>query len=223
MGALIGSAIVGYILLFFVPVVAICLAYPYLGLRLRDSREEVRDNEIGAKAAYYLLLSAAILMVLLGLTVSACDVMEGTFQKEKEKQAPVFGKEQDKEIKERIQRVALSIITSGVLISLVIIILLKFTTNDARFPSAKRIFVGGRMAVAGMVCMITVTTLIALLFQKDIKDNTPYEVITGVLMVWAPALAIHIVLMKVYSSAGYHVASESGRRISRRAIEEDDE
>jgi hypothetical protein len=79
----IGSVIVAYVLVVLIPVVAISLALPYLALRLRDSREEKRDPDLGVKSAYYLLLSASILLILLGLTVSAIDIMEGAFDTEK--------------------------------------------------------------------------------------------------------------------------------------------
>jgi hypothetical protein len=94
---------------------------------------------------------------------------------------------------------------------------IKSATNDVEFPAAKRIFVGGRLALSGVVTMITITAFIVLVFQKDVK-NVPdrmvlsiYETITAVTMVWLPATIVHIILMRMYSAQPYHVERPTRR------------
>jgi hypothetical protein len=208
-----------YIIIILVPLVAYTLAYPYIALRLRDSREEHRDPELGTKAALYLLFSAAILLILIGLTVSAIDIMEGKFQ---EKQAAAVQgnlnmNDMEEEFKERIQRVAWGLVLSGLMFSFTLMLIIKYGTNDSEFPAAKRLFTGGRLALCGVVTMITVTAFIVLLFQKKAGAGTErairsiYEIIFGVGLVWIPATIVHLVTMKLYSSQGYYLVRKAPR------------
>jgi len=188
---------------------------------LRDSREEKRDPELGIKTAYYLILSAAILLILFGLTISAIDVMDGTLEKRNQaRPQPQVQQQQQRDpfermITETTQRTAWGMTVSGLLFSLTSMLLLKMGTNDIHYPAAKRVFVGGRLAFIGIVVMIAVTALIILFFQKEVPRKEPYEVIIAVLMVWAPALAVHIFLMRLYASQPYYddrTTSRSSRR-----------
>lgn len=220
--AAIGSMIVLLLIVSVLPIIVICLAYPYMALRLRDSREEKRDPELGIKTAYYLILSAAILLILFGLTISAIDVMDGTLEKRNrpQPQPQAQFQQQQRDPFERIitdaaQRTAWGMTVSGLLFALTSMLLLKMGTNDIHYPSAKRVFVGGRLAFVGIVVMIAVTALIILFFQKEVPRKEPYEVIIAVLMVWAPALAVHIFLMRLYASQPYYddrTTSRSSRR-----------
>jgi hypothetical protein len=214
--AAIGSMIVLLIIVSVLPLVVVCLAYPYLALRLRDSREDHRDPELGIKTACYLILSAAILLILFGLTVSAIDVMEGTLEKRNQaRQQPVPGQVQQQRdpferlVTETTQRTAWALTVSGLLFALSAMLLLKMGTNDVHFPAAKRVFVGGRLAFIAVVVMIAVTVLIVLFFQKEVPRKEPYEVLIGVLIVWTPALAVHIFLMRYYASQPYYVEKKS--------------
>src|SRR5262245_61349972 len=56
--------------------VLVGLAFPYLVLSLRDTRNEERDPEIGLKSALYFMFSLSILLVLSGLTIIVVDVLE---------------------------------------------------------------------------------------------------------------------------------------------------
>jgi hypothetical protein len=231
----IGSSIFAYVLLILILLIVSTLPFPYLALRLRDSREEERDPQLGVKTAYYLLLSGAIVLVLFGLTVAAIDLLDGAFQKPKQQQQqanvpPAFVDENEKEFKERTQRVAWSLVVAGLLFSLVIMVVIRVATNDAEFPAAKRIFVGGRLVLSGAMIMLAMTALIVLLFQKEAKEQnvekgvtSAFEIITAVAIVWLPSTILHIVQMKMYAALPYH-ASRSSRRSTRRLHDDlDDE
>ena len=209
----IGALIVLVVILTILPLVIVCLAYPYLALRLRDSREEKRDPELGVKAAYYVILSAAIMLILFGLTVSAMDMMDGAFQQAPARRpAPPPGQQPRdpfEQFADATQRTAWAISVSGLLFSLTAMLLLKMGTNDAEFPSAKRIFVGGRLTLIAIIVMITVTLLIVLFFQKEVPRKEPYEILTAILIVWGPALAVHIILMRMYAGQTYYVEKRS--------------
>lgn len=216
----IGALIVLVVLYLVIPLVLIALAYPYMALRLRDSREEKRDPELGIKAAYYLILSAAIMLILFGATVVAIDVMDGTLEKKNQARQQQGAQQQfgiNQVLSEVTQRTAWGIIVSGVLFSLTMMLLLKASTNDVEFPAAKRVFVGGRLAITGVIVMLALTALIVLFFQKEVPSKEPYEILVAILMVWLPALAVHIFLMRMYRLQPYHVerVAYSARRHGR--------
>lgn len=49
----------------------------YVALRVRDSRAAVPDPKLGLKLAYHVIQSLAVLMVLIGLSISSADLMQG--------------------------------------------------------------------------------------------------------------------------------------------------
>jgi hypothetical protein len=221
-------------LLFLLPVIAFCLGFPYVALRVRDSREPKKDPELGIKSAYYMLMSASIILAVVGLTISALDLMDGAFEKGDNKGgkeakrnaiAFVFGeaKKDEKEgfLNNPVQRIALSLVVSGLLFSLTFMILLRAGTNDSTFPAARRSFLGARLGIFGTVVLIAVTALIVLFFQKDVKVMAPYEVLTAILLIWLPGFILHIVLMRLQSSKPYCYDTAAAGASGRRFVDDD--
>jgi hypothetical protein len=226
---------------FVVPVIVICgLAVAYLSLRIRDSRSETPDPELGIKSAYHAFMSVGILLVLTGLTISATDFLSELFE-DKQKQQPQFlppqfgpqGKfgqmqqvpvrQPDEDPFDRLsQRVAWPLVISGCLFSLVGLLLLTAGTNDGRFPAVKRTFGGLRLIIEGLNVMAGVTFLITLLFQKDVTEMRAYAIALALIVIWFPAAAVQVFLLKMWGKLPYYVPPKP-KKSKRPAVEDRDE
>jgi hypothetical protein len=220
------------------PIAIAGLAVAYIGLRLRDAKSDPSDPELGIKAAFYTFLTAGILLALTGLSLSIIDFLGEAFEGNQPKQQqqpfnPQFNPgrlppppppQQPNDPFDRVsQRVAWPLVISGVLCSLVSLLLIKAGTNDARFPAARRTFVGLRLVIAGLNVMIAVTLLIELLFQKDLATTRPYAVAVGMLIVWLPTTAIQLFLMKMYAKLPYFVPPKPKKTDFAEDVEIDDD
>jgi hypothetical protein len=204
------------------PLVAVCLAYPYIALRIRDGREEHHDPELGVKSAYYLLYSAAVLLVLFGLTMSAIDLFDGALDKggrnnqPQQVQGPFGPMNAGKdEFWNTAQRTAWGAVFSGLLFGLTLLLMIKSGTIDSHYPAVKRMFAGGRLGFAGVVVMVTLTAIVIGFFQKEVGDKRYWEVLLAIMLVWAPAFAVHAFLLRLYSGAAYYVESPRSSRRGR--------
>jgi len=203
------------------PVAIAGLAVAYIGLRIRDAKSDPPDPELGIKAAFYTFLTAGFLLALTGLSLSIIDFLGDAFEGKQPKQQqqpfnPQFNPgrfpppppppQQPNDPFDRVsQRVAWPLVISGVLCSLVSLLVIKVGTNDARFPAARRTFVGLRLVIAGLNVMVAVTLLIELLFQKDLATTRPYAVAVGLLIVWLPTAVFQLFLFKQYAKQPYFV------------------
>jgi hypothetical protein len=159
------------------------LAIPYLVLSLRDGQNEQRDPEIGLKSALYFMFSLSVLLVLAGLTAVVVDALDERYAYDLTE----------------AQRNGFAMIISGIAFGLFHLFIIMGFTNDRRFPATRRVFVGCRLAVHGLVVMTTFTILVIQVFQPSIgfKELRP---ILGVLMVWGPSWIVHLVLLRIYRS-----------------------
>src|SRR5262245_12730554 len=216
------------------PVVLAGLAVAYVGLRIRDAKADPPDPELGIKAAFYTFLTAGILLALTGLSLSIIDFLGEAFEgKQPKQQQPQFNpgrfpppppQQQPNDPFDRVsQRVAWPLVISGVLCSLVSLLLIKAGTNDARFPAARRTFVGLRLVIAGLNAMVGVTLLIELLFQKDLATTRPYAVAVGLLIVWLPTAAFQLFLFKQYAKQPYFVPPKPKKMEYAEDVEIDDD
>src|SRR5690348_4968867 len=62
-----------------IPVVLLLFAVQYIALRIRDTRANPPDPQLGRKAVLYLFFNAAVFLALVGFTVSALDWAEYLF------------------------------------------------------------------------------------------------------------------------------------------------
>jgi hypothetical protein len=221
------------------PVAIAGLAVAYIGLRIRDAKSDPPDPELGIKAAFYTFLTAGILLALTGLSLSIIDFLGEAFEgKQPKQQQPQFNPpfnprqfpppppppQQPNDPFDRVsQRVAWPLVISGVLFSLVSLLVIKAGTNDARFPAARRTFVGLRLVIAGLNAMVAVTLLIELLFQKDLANTRPYAVAIGLLIVWLPTAAIQLFLFKLYAKQPYFVPPKLQKMEYAEEVEIDDD
>lgn len=211
---LVGS----FVTLWIIPLVLAGLAVAYVGLRIRDTRAEQPDPELGVKAAFHALLNAGVLLALTGASIAAIDIVGEAIEGRQPKNAPVVNvpggpprvnpppRQQPEELFDRVsQRVAWPLIVSGALFALVALLLVKVATNDSRYPAARRAFAGLRLVVGGLNVFVAVTLMIEMLFQKEMPNLRPFAVGIGLLAVWMPTAAVSLFQMKMGARHGYYV------------------
>ena len=174
------------------PIALLGLAIPYAVLYLRDSRNEEHDTEIGLKSALYFMFSLSILLALAGLTVLVVDFLSE--EKGFSASAKSFTDFNAN------QRNGCAMIVSGFAIGLFHLVVLVGFTNTRRYPAARRVFVGWRLAINSLVVLAAFTALVVQVFQKDVSWDD-LKVTFGVLLVWGPSWLIHLLLMRFYGSA----------------------
>ena len=112
------------------------------------------------------------------------------------------------------QRTGAAMIVSGAIFALVHFL---FTLGLGPDPSpslVRRVFLGARCAVHGVVVMLTVTALLVLVFQRS--DGVRLELglaqtrnfLIGVLLVWAPSWVIHFSLLRLIGPSPRPVVRE---------------
>jgi len=158
----------------------------YLVLRMRDNRSEDHDPQLGLKAGLHFFFSLSILLLLSGLTVVVVDALTA------EKAAPGSDWRQ-------AQRTGWALVVAGGLLSLLHFACLQAATNDRRWPAARRLFLGWRFAMHGLVVVAALTALVVVLFQKDFGDKDARKGLFGVLFVWLPSWVLHLALLCLYS------------------------
>jgi hypothetical protein len=202
--------------------VLVALAVAYLSLRVRDARAELPDPELGIKAGYHAFLTAGILLALTGLSISVIDLLGDAFegnqnQNQQPQFNPPFGKggfpqpqpqrmrNNDDPFSSMSQRVAWPLVISGVLFSLIAMLLIRLGTNDTQYPAVRRTFGGVRLVVAGLTVMSAGVLIIELLFQKDLASTRPYAIGVGSMAIWFPAAAVQVFLLKRLGALPYYV------------------
>ncbi len=183
--------LIGGFAAFGIPIALLGLAIPYAVLYLRDGRNEDHDPEIGLKSALYFMFSLSILLILSGLTILVVDFLMGD-----KKLAPA-----GKPLTEfsETQRNAAALMVSGFAIGLFHLVVILGFTNDRRYPAARRVFVGWRLAIHSLVVLVAFTALVMQLFQVDVGWED-MKMLFGVLLVWGPSWLIHLLLMRMYGS-----------------------
>ncbi len=166
------------------PFLLLGLALPYIILRLRNQQSVLHDSQIGLKASLYYFFSLSILLVQVGLTVLAVDLLSDSM---------VIRSGLSDE-----QRTGAALVLAGMLGAVTHLLLIKALTNVARFPAVRRLFVGWRFAINGLVVMFAVTALIVAIFQNEPGSLRAIRSLIATLLIWLPGWGIHLVLLHLY-------------------------
>ncbi len=162
---------------------------PYIVLRLRDARHKRRDPQLGVKCVMHALLTLAVMLILVGLTVVMIDVVEDDYNV----------KDWDSEYK----RAGLALLASGGLHLVGLLVALFMFTNERRWPRARRAYSGIRFATCGIVLMIALTGTFLIWFQKRPTGFAPGAegIITFAVaaMVFGFATTIEMLLLVIFS------------------------
>jgi hypothetical protein len=203
----------------------------YALLRYRDAHNPVKDPHIGIKTALHYFLTTSVFMVLIGASFVAHDVMTKGAKKaiREANQAKPVKAEEDDEFMTRQVRSGLAMATTGGAFALLNFVLLLISTNDLRWPMARRVFVGYRFAIHSLVVILIVSFLINLLFENpypkgaddkqkesiDRDQHLKYMEWLSFLVVWGPSWILHLILLRLYSAQAVTPAasgSSGGRR-----------
>lgn len=190
----------------------------YVMLRVRNSRAIPHDPQVGRKFILTYLLHLAILLLLVGLTVSSLDWSEHFFEPmveaQQAKKIVERAKEQGEEAAPPIllpavvppparewfndkQRTAAGLVASGLLHIVALWPLLRFVTNAKAFPAVGRSFVGLRLFLCGLTMMTLTTISLVGTFQKGETDLANASIVAGLAVVWCPAGIIHLIALMV--------------------------
>lgn len=202
----LGLGLAGLVWLSLLPFFLFGLAIPYAVLRIREGKGNEREPQIGLKAGLHYFTSAGILLALLGLTIIFVDLFT---REERKPFVPPGGVQPAPQVPQRdgdspTIRVGLAVLVTGVLCTLLHALLL-LNTNDRRAPMVRRTFTGTRFAIAGLIVLFSILSLLIVLFQKNVEFKT-IKPILAVLLVWAPAWLVHLVLL-IFGTPRYPDAS----------------
>jgi hypothetical protein len=189
------------------PVLLLGLAIPYTVMALRDNQEIERDPQVGWKCALFFIFSVCILQVLLGLNILVLDLMVESSTKPipvrpgfpggPVPQQPEFRRHEMTEA----QRNAVGMMLAGVLIGGAHLLLINTATNTSRFPGARRIFLGARLAVHSLVVLGGFTLLVVQLMDLENTKVESLKPAFSILLVWMPSWIIHLALLRSLTTA----------------------
>jgi hypothetical protein len=209
---------VGYALA-LTPFLLLSLAIPYAVLRLRGQEGPEADTQVGLKVFFYYFFSLGVLLFLTGATVLAVDAVS------EKPQLPIggpFGPPQRGQRGDEftsVQRTGASLVVTGILVALFHWVVVKAATNDRRWPAARRLFAGWRLAIHGLILLMTATALIHILFQEDTNIET-LKTLLAVGVVWSFAWVADLFLLWFHSRPPQK--TEKPRRALLREVEEED-
>jgi hypothetical protein len=198
------------------PLLLLTLALPYAVLRLNDAQNRHPDPQLGFRAAQHFFFSLGVLLALTGLSTIVVDLVQQALEPAGGGiAAPPFGQpfgqpfrpapRPRSEFPNDAQRTGCALILAGVLFAGIHFVLLLQLARDRRRPSpVRRVFLGCRFAVHGLVVLFALTGLLMVLFQRsDVnRDATLMEMrnaFIGVLLVWMPSWVVHFVLLRLAS------------------------
>jgi hypothetical protein len=218
----IGITVVAGYALALTPFLLLSLAIPYAVLRLRAPEGTEPDPQVGLKVFLYYFFSVSVLLGLTGVTTIAVDIVLKKEQPEPARGGP-FGVPQRPALKsgtfDPVERTGSALVVVGVLFALFHWVLAKVATNDRRWPAARRLFAGWRLAVHGLVLLGTATTLMITLFQEETNIETVKVTLT-VGFIWSLAWITDLIVLYLYSRPVRAV--ERLRRAPRDLAEDDD-
>ena len=181
----------GFYAMILAPFFLLGLAFPYAILRVRDAQMEQRDNQVGIKAGLYYFLSISVYLILSGLTVIVIDLTKE--EKPAGPQEQMLARMMQADDFEAL-RFGTGLVISGTIFLAAHFALIRFMTNDARFPATRHVYNGWRFAISGLVVMFSLTALIVIMLQKDDLAELKRSALST-LVVWCPAWLIDLSLL----------------------------
>jgi heme/copper-type cytochrome/quinol oxidase subunit 2 len=181
------------------------MALIYVALRIRDNRDSNTDPQLGKKAAFHLVHTMSVLMVLGGLTTFMVDALSGTIAGKQRGGGAGGGAAFGPPMRRgggfnEAQRTGVALVVVGTVFGLIFWGLL-LATNDSERNNVRRVYVGGRMALALLITLFSFSLLVINLFQQTSSDELT-ETAIALMIVWIPAAGIHLALFQANASEG---------------------
>jgi hypothetical protein len=190
------------------------LAVVYGLLRSRDARSPAPDPHLGIKTVYYFAFSLSVLLALTGVTFIVSDAIEESDlfgAPSRPDVDPMFGPVGPRRFGDGMrgssdwrtaQRLGSALIVAGLAVGLLHAVLILTTTNDLRRPGVRRVFIGYRLAIHGVVNLTAFTMLMMQLFQKEDFSRDVMSPVLAVLLIWGPSWIVHLVLLNFAARGG---------------------
>ncbi len=225
-GALFAGLGFSILMIAVLPSFLMLVSLIYVALRVRDARNEHPDPELGLKTVYWLLYTIGIVLVHMGFTVLVShwlSELELTGPARMGRGAFGRGNFADDEWSSA-SRTGWALVASGSMTTIAFYLIASLGTRNREWPTVRRVFTGGRIAVAGLIVIVTFTFLMVMQFQKDLPPGGIYETSLAAFAVWLPSLAIHVFLFRWGGTPKYHVQLDepSPKRSRPNYIEEDE-
>jgi hypothetical protein len=212
------------------PLLLLALGLPYALLKLRDAQNRRPDPQLGFRAANHFFFSLAVLLMLSGLSNIVSDTVRriGAPVEEPPGRQPPFGQPfgpptPPSEFPSEAQRTGAAFFLSGGLFAAAHFAVILLLTRDRNPSPTRRIFLGCRCAVHGLVVMFALTALLVVLFQRwDTPANASLvemrKSLIGMLLIWVPSAVAHFWLLWAAS-----ISAEEARRRREEDSEQEDE
>jgi hypothetical protein len=212
----------------------------YLALRMRNQAAADPDPQLGRKFVLNLFLHYAILLIMAAFTVSVCDLVDSAlfpFQQTQNAVWPGGGPgpgmwppptPSAPSMWNENQRIAVSLLASGLLYFLLLFMVIRFRTNSRQFPAVGRSFAMVRFTLSGIIVMATTTVFLVFLLQEGNTDFKRLAYVIGFAVVWGPFALGHLfwVLHRCDQDkkrSGADETHEPPRRVPARSDEESEE
>jgi hypothetical protein len=189
------------------------LMVQFLALRFKNSSlpEENRDPHLGRKFGLHVFQHVGMLLILVGLTLSAVDIADQVFgNKAPTNSGPTMywgpgsppppASTPPPNPFTEVQQAAAGLMLSGVLHTILFTMLILFGTNAMKQPAVGRAFHMNRTMIAGLI-LLTVTTMFCMVLFKDTTKNSigleMFSKIIGVAVIWGPTALGHFLWVMV--------------------------
>jgi hypothetical protein len=193
------SAVLIYAVLLF-PVLLLGLAIPYAVLRLGEQKSEEPDPQLGVRTALFFFFSLSVILALSGLTIIAVDFVQERglgFRRGGGRGWPMAEFKLNSEFTEQ-KRLGMGLVVGGGIFGLLHLVLLALLRGNRRWPAARRVFNGWRLAIHGLVLLSTFTALAVVFLQENPQMQT-VRTLVAILTVWVPAWVIDLFLLRLRS------------------------
>ncbi len=194
----------------------LALMVQFLSLRMKNSSlpEESRDPHLGRKFGLHLFQHVGMLLILVGLTISAVDISDQAFGNKTPTPtgfAPWSFPSNPRagggaaatpppNPFNEMQQAAAGLMLSGVLHTILFTMLILFGTNAMKYPAVGRAFHMNRTMIAGLI-LLTITTIFCMVLMKDTSKNSigleMFSKILGVAFIWGPTALGHFLWVMV--------------------------
>jgi hypothetical protein len=193
-------------------VVVTLFVFQYIALRIRDTRATPPDPHLGRKTLLYFFVNVGCFLVLVGLTISAVDLVAYLFEpaiaaQQAQRNAPPIDPNAPAPVAvapppspprdwfNDQQRVAAGLVTSGFLYGVLFWLVARIATNDREFPAVRRAFAATRLLAAAGVVVTLGTAAIVQAFQRAETDFDAMATEIGIAVVWGPTAVLHLLLL----------------------------
>lgn len=196
----------------------------YAILRWRDGKQQRRDPQLGVKFGLHVLLTVSVLVLVSGASMVAADQFRKIAEDENmsspndryeydefsgrpRRSSSSISSSAENKFLTPATRAGFAMMLAGVLLGGGEWYLIFSRTNDLKWPSTRRAFIGARTILHGLIVTGALTGLLIAAFMEKDPMSTSESIITrqvmyallGTLAVWSLSLVVHMSLLFAYT------------------------